>query len=586
MRLFLRSSILVGALGILAPANPGAQEHKPPRPMPEERMPNPDRLGANDIGANQPLIELRLTPDVIFVDDEVTLHWNVRDPRAVAWSGPVSLHTTVGHIRDLPNPAPASGSFTFTAQRTFHRESFSLEAGTALSPQTRTVDYRVLERPSITSMTTGIELGGFRDDVSGHPGDLLGVLGRGFGDQWPDDRVMMSINGREFPLEIRDWSDTRIGARIPHDPPVVDWSIFGRGSVYVVKAPRGRSPIVSNSLGVEVVRRPPSEPIPMLTFGAPRVVRPLSSERSPRDLSDHWGLAVDVTYRPHGRVVGDAEHRRLDRPEPVVFTLFTYNIAQLHIGYQGDRSQAANLDDIARHLNEARYGIVCLQEAFDENERERLIRLVANNYGEYREGARGGGVEGHSGLLILTRFAIIDTHRETFPEGTLDILDLRFDHWVAKGVLGTRIRLTSDPSDTIDVYTTHTDSVSRQLRADQFTIINTFIGEHSPQGNWILAGDLNVKGDQQSPSAADDSEYSQMMTLLGTPRDLWTASYFLEGNPGYTDHPRANGFIADNGGGAKRLDYILVGRPATSPPPPVRSESSTGIPPPPPSGLR
>jgi endonuclease/exonuclease/phosphatase family metal-dependent hydrolase len=120
------------------------------------------------------------------------------------------------------------------------------------------------------------------------------------------------------------------------------------------------------------------------------------------------------------------------------------------------------------------------------------------------------------------------------------------------------------PGEAIDLFTTHTDSGSEEIRARQFREIREFIRDHG-QGTSILAGDLNVNGDRFS------EEYITMMALLGQPSDLWAESvpHRPRPDPGYTVDHQTNTFSHYDDEHRRRLDYILVFDPSPQPPPPA-----------------
>ena len=251
----------------------------------------------------------------------------------------------------------------------------------------------------------------------------------------------------------------------------------------------------------------------------------------------------------------------------------TYNIAQVpEPAYEGGRDRYDNIRDIARHLNDGMYGIVCIQEAFHNATRETLIELVATNYPYQVLGPQGAAYEQDGGLLMLSRFPIISHHVDEFVNKGSGLESL-----AAKGILHARIQLGSEPYEAIDVFTLHTRSGGERsdkfTRASQLIEAREFIKLHRTQGSWLLAGDLNVIGDRQQPIISDiesgdypdmASEYDGMMSILYPldAVDSWTAFYALDHQPGYTYDSQVNDFPPGESG-RERLDYILVPRNAT-----------------------
>jgi endonuclease/exonuclease/phosphatase family metal-dependent hydrolase len=314
-----------------------------------------------------------------------------------------------------------------------------------------------------------------------------------------------------------------------------------------------------------------------LSFEAPTIAAPKSS--ADQDLSDHYGLSTEVTFQYMSEPLGTGQ------PGPPVtrqFTLLTYNIAQLpSLLYQGSRDKSDNLDDIGEYLNTHGYDIVCLQEAFDVG--EHLMDAVST-LPHYVFGP-GGSIclpifnfelitlfilyEVNSGLLILSRFPILSSHTHEYraKSGVFTA-----DGHAAKGILHARIQIGAEGHQTIDVFTTHTQSGNsadeRKIRCQQFIEARNFILALGIQDCWILAGDLNVIGDQQRPSITEidvndypdlDSEYDGMMSVLDPlhPKDLWTAFNQINHNPGYTYDHVTNRFPPTDQA-RERLDFILV----------------------------
>jgi endonuclease/exonuclease/phosphatase family metal-dependent hydrolase len=519
---------------------------------PQNKKPD---LGAN--AGNQVLITFDLLPATIYEGDRVTLRWEVKDRRpGVAWGSPVHISSSFNIVPAIPDPAPVSGSHSFTAGASHRRGTFTLTTGTALSRGEKTIEYRVELTPSISRLSVDSDRADFLLSTRAHRDDRVELVGSNFGQQQAANQVTLRINGQSLPMPVLFWSEQRILVRVHNITPI------GSGTVEVSK---GSGRLVSNRVSIDIVANTAPPVTPLLSFGRPRIVRPTSSNG--RDLSDHYGLAVEVTYNP---VAGR------QNPPPTTFTVLTYNIAQVPTFYEGSRSKTENIDDIARHLNDARYGIVCLQEAFDDDTRDRLKRAVRNNYPYQKQGHDGDGpLEGDSGLLILSRFNILQRDLIKFSQGTLDVLKGKVDYLAAKGVLHTRIQIGTGVEDTLDIFTTHTDSTSASIRRSQFRESIDFIKRHSRSDWWILAGDLNTKGDRQNPDYARlGDQYSVMMNTLGRPRDLWTESYTLTNAPGFTN-AAGNDFTGETVGAAgSRIDYILVHDPP--PPPPARGIHNPG----------
>ena len=564
----LTQFLIIIGIGLLLPAFVQAQEiprrPRPPTPLPDQQrgnLPGDQTPNPRDQGGNEALITLTLEPALIYQGDRVTLRWSVKDPRAgVEWASPVHIKSPFRTIPAIPDPAPKTGSYSFTAGPSPKHGIFTLSTGSALFYSEKTVDYHVEVVPFISRLMVEND---FLVSNRGHRDERVAVVGRNFGEQRGESRVNLFINRQTLPMPVVSWTDERIVVRVHNITPL------GTGSIRVSKA-GGR--LVSNSMTFIVAERRAAPSLPLLAFGKPWIVKPKSEEthynpQGGRDLSDHYALATEVTYNAVRSAGSGAQQ--------IKFTLFTYNIAQVPIGYAGERTKTQNIDDIARHLNNARYGVVCLQEAFDDNTRDRLKSAVHDNYPYQKRGHDGDGpLEGDGGLLILSRFPIVQTHRLKFSEGS-GLWQGAVDYYAAKGVLHTRIQIGAGIEDTVDIFTTHTDSRSARIRRSQFGEAIEFIRRHSSSDWWILAGDMNTNGNRQTPDYAGLSDqYSVMMNVLQRLRDLWTGSYTLTGAPGYTSDD-GNDFTGEaEGAGGSRIDYILVHGPP--PPPPAVGVHSPG----------
>jgi endonuclease/exonuclease/phosphatase family metal-dependent hydrolase len=494
----------------------------------------------------------------------VTLRWSIRD----RWTEPVHIRSSFNSGPALPDPAGNEGSYQFIAPSSIKRGTFTLVTGPPKNQVVRFVEYRAELRPAIRHVEVETADGRFELANETHPPDRVAIVGTNFGEH-QDGNVEFSANGLTVMLHIEQWTDQRIVARFPGDAP------FGPGSVRILKGTnRAGSLLESNRLAFTRLEGRTQDRTPF-RFGPPRIVQPKlrTVARRVQDTSDHYGLRVSGRFRQLRR---SGSTLRVDRT--VDFSLFTYNIAQVPLQYEGEQSKALNIQAITRHMNNMRYDVVCIQEAFDDDTREQLKEAVRSAYPHQREGPDGGFFEEDSGLLILSRFHIVQDHRYEFHDAN------GLENLVGKGILHVRIQVGSTENDTLDLFTTHTQSgdepVDQYDRREQFKQAMDFIRTHSKDGYWILMGDLNVVGDKQAPDYAvlaprnqgderyltdgpfrslleDRFEYARMLDLLGRPRDLWTESYNLTLLPGYT-FGNGNTFSGEPRRGGKRLDYILV----------------------------
>ena len=116
-------------------------------------------------------------------------------------------------------------------------------------------------------------------------------------------------------------------------------------------------------------------------------------------------------------------------------------------------NSATRSDSIIRKILEDDYDIVCLQQLFDRNARDKFIKLlnirypylnIDENYGSYLVGS-------NSGLSIFSKFPINEKYQHSFSNygGS--------DHLSKKGIMGIQITFQEKP---LYIYNTHLQSGS------------------------------------------------------------------------------------------------------------------------------
>ncbi len=528
------------------------------RPGTEIRPSNPDPRRQP---GNQAIITLTLEPAEICVGDGVTLRWSVRDPRPnVEWTIPIHIGSSFEIDPPIPNPVPRSGAHSFTAPRTPVRGTFTLTTGSVLLRSEKSVTFRVEQAPGISRLTVENSTSRFEASQRARWGERIGIVGENFGRFHEGHQVLVTMHERTFTVPVRSWEEDRIVFQLDNLIPL------GTGTVRV-RTCGGR--LESAPVPLSVYRDPVTPDVnpEIMTFGAagttltikpPAIIKPRSADARPRDLSDHYAISVEADFRigPH--------------PNPVRFSVLTYNIAQVPDPfYEGRRSRDQNIDDIAGFLNRSSFGIVCLQEVFGDSSRSRLISATRDAYPYRAFGPEGHPLEQDSGLVILSRFPILEHHRLEFMEG-----EGIPDNYVAKGILHVRVELGARSAESIDFFTTHTQSGNgrdeKRNRQHQFEEVLDFIRRHSRGDPWILTGDMNVNG-----ASRDQDQYDAMMEVLSSPWDLWKEFHPHGEEAGFT-FGDGNNFKNQQGASeGERLDFILIHCPK-APAPPARGEHRLG----------
>lgn len=144
------------------------------------------------------------------------------------------------------------------------------------------------------------------------------------------------------------------------------------------------------------------------------------------------------------------------------------------------------------------YDVVILQEMFEVGWRQqRLVKAAAALGFKYFAGSVWPSLTDRflidGGLLILSRFPIVERAQHAYSCGAGS------DGVCSKGVLYARIQLSPDLSDSIHVFTTHTQSGDNEpyysLRAAQLRELTTFVKHVVSKDEGVpvlVTGDLNM----------------------------------------------------------------------------------------------
>jgi hypothetical protein len=264
-------------------------------------------------------------------------------------------------------------------------------------------------------------------------------------------------------------------------------------------------------------------------------------------------------FRHSGEIVAELRDTRLfPRGELRVLTL---NVEMLPAPIGDTETGIERARRIAQKIeaDPKGYDVLVFTECFDEEVRDELVRLLTWTYRwSVSKCATPDMFRQDAGLCLFSRYPIkhhrgLAVHDFTaFPweaSGTPDM-------GASKGILGVPIDLSSvEENRVVWIFVTHLQSDPGEvgehadIRARQLERVRRFIDDRvfiSPR-EWnlsvLLTGDLNVPGDRGT-----DTEWSRMMEILGTPRDLFT-----ECRP-----DEAGATWIEPGGPGLRLDYFLA----------------------------
>lgn len=274
------------------------------------------------------------------------------------------------------------------------------------------------------------------------------------------------------------------------------------------------------------------------------------------------GQATTATTSQNNVVV---PHRvRTDLPEPLpkptrpqTLTAVSYNVHLLPsvaLPFAGERSAADyRAKKIADQL--AGYDLIGLCEAFDATHRQTMIdQLQAHSDNGYHV-AHGPGRSGShligGGLLLLSKYPILETHTLTYQNATrLLTHGLKADGFAAKGALHVRVLVDLPSQLAVDCFVTHLDSQSASVRRLQLEEFCQFVSRYQHRDNpAVLLGDFNIAADA---SADSESEYSNLTASIDRLRSI----PFVDAAHRVTFGPAGSSdALAEDGG--RRIDYLF-----------------------------
>lgn len=211
------------------------------------------------------------------------------------------------------------------------------------------------------------------------------------------------------------------------------------------------------------------------------------------------------------------------------------------------------------------FDIVGLNEVFEHRPRKMILDTLARGWNGKISSVVSPDPEDkrfNGGLAIATHYPIVASHVLTYSKGSsVKDYGVQADGFAAKGALHAQILIpVGDFSDgpSIDVFVTHLESKSDEIRRLQYTELARFIREHaSPNRPTLILGDMNTRG---NPSYQQDSAsaYNLMMKNYGDALgenklvDLWPQ---LKGDAlGGTNEQESTEI-------GNRIDYVMLSNP-------------------------
>ena len=184
----------------------------PPMPgVPQPSMPDP----CQDF-MNQPVLSLSLSPAEIYREDSITATWEVRDRRPeVQWAYPVHIET-FGAQPSFADPAPRSGTHTYTTPSVSGRVTLRTRCGE------RSVSWERIPDAFLETV----------EPIRGAVGSTVRLSGSQFGDRQGQSRVEIISGGDTRTMAVTSWGNVRIDATVPNGVPT------GQATIRVVKGGR------------------------------------------------------------------------------------------------------------------------------------------------------------------------------------------------------------------------------------------------------------------------------------------------------------------------------------------------------------
>ncbi|MEM7474676.1 MAG: sphingomyelin phosphodiesterase [Planctomycetota bacterium] len=233
----------------------------------------------------------------------------------------------------------------------------------------------------------------------------------------------------------------------------------------------------------------------------------------------------------------------------------TYNVhflPTLAVPFAGRRGQHEyRAAEIGRQLQGS--DIIGFCEAFHKKQSDLLVKGLQETESQELHVARGPSRSGrhltNSGLMLVSRFPIVQSNNHTFKNATRLIKHgFKNDGLAAKGVL--HVRVDRESGQQLDCFLTHLESQNEKVRMAQVTELVDFIKMHRDENlPAIVMGDFNIASSKASEAEAS-LEYLRLVEM------------FNSGDAKFEDlgqgQERASGTSdAMAEGGGKRIDYIF-----------------------------
>lgn len=286
--------------------------------------------------------------------------------------------------------------------------------------------------------------------------------------------------------------------------------------------------------------------------------------RNRRDFSQpsHWVAIALLAISPLAIAA--------ESPDPETLRVISYNVQFLPDPAQMFNSRGSNeyrAKEIGRVLAE-RFDIIGLNEVFQDTYRESLLKEIEKAWGEdYHVIAGPEPVDANrynGGLAIVSRYPFLETNSVIYDHiSSPKDFGFAADGFASKGVLHARVcRNPEQPKgNTIDVFVSHLEARSNEMREEQYKEIGAFIAKHNDSKlPLLILGDFNTRGNPEYMQDKD-SAYNRLLKELGSGRpgapivDLWPA---LEKGLGGTNRQEST----ETGG---RIDYVFFSNPKSRP---------------------
>ena len=214
-------------------------------------------------------------------------------------------------------------------------------------------------------------------------------------------------------------------------------------------------------------------------------------------------------------------------------------------------------EHLVEHLLTSDYDVVGLQEIF-VSWHATLIQEGARSVFEHSHWFRSG-VLGSPGLLVLSRYPIVDVAFQPFTLNGYPQCVFHGDWWAGKGVGMCRI---DHPLAIIDFYITHlhagygTGSEYTEYKVSQMYSMAKFVGLSSRSDAVVVVGDFNCTEDEVATQL-----FVEMSGLTDSYRELYPD---IEAAPGWTNdtpecswRPVSKTAHLCSSGDTKRIDYVF-----------------------------